>query len=93
MEHLYVSKEVTDIVNLAEAEVKTEFDKINKLCEINTMKVLEAFQTNQVSEVHFNELGFSRIPITSSIVSYGLPLMLNNVSPGLNSPNNVTFNA
>lgn len=55
MEHLYVSKEVTDIVNLAEAEVKTEFDKINKLCEINTMKVLEAFQTNQVSEVHFNE--------------------------------------
>ena len=55
MEHLYVSKEVTDIVNLAEAEVRSEFDKINKLCEINTMKVLEAFQTNQVSEVHFNE--------------------------------------
>ena len=55
MEHLYVSKEVTDIVNLAEAEVRSEFDKINKLCETNTMKVLEAFQTNQVSEVHFNE--------------------------------------
>ena len=31
MEHLYVSKEVTDIVNLAEAEVRSEFDKINKL--------------------------------------------------------------
>ena len=55
MEHLYVSKEVTDIVNLAEAEVRSEFDKINKLCETNTIKVLEAFQTNQVSEVHFNE--------------------------------------
>ena len=55
MEHLYVSKEVTDIVNLAEAGVRSEFDKINKLCETNTMKVLEAFQTNQVSEVHFNE--------------------------------------
>lgn len=55
MKHLYVSKEVTDIVNLAEAEVRSEFDKINKLCETNTMKVLEAFQANQVSEVHFNE--------------------------------------
>ena len=33
------------------------------------------------------------IPITSSNVSYGLPVMLKRVSPGLSSPNKVTVKA
>ena len=41
----------------------------------------------------FKELGLSTIPITSSNVSYGLPVILNKVSPGLNSANNVTVKA
>ena len=37
--------------------------------------------------------GFSLIPITSSNVSYGFPVILSNKSPGLNRPNNVTVKA
>ena len=41
----------------------------------------------------FRELLFSAIPIISSSVSYGLPVILRNVSPGLNNPNKVTVSA
>ena len=41
----------------------------------------------------FKELGLSTIPITSSNVSYGLPVMLSNVSPGLSNENSATVKA
>ncbi len=52
---MYIKEEVLDIVNKSENEVKDEFEKVNKLCEYNTLKVLQAFQNNNISEVHFNE--------------------------------------
>ena len=51
-EELGISKEVEKMTNLAEEEVKNEFQKINKMCETNTLKVLKAFQDNNLSEIH-----------------------------------------
>lgn len=50
-----VSNDVIELVNSSESEVKKEFDKVNKICEKNTLKVLDAFQKNNLSEVHFGE--------------------------------------
>ena len=38
----------------AEQNCKNKFDEINKLCELNSIKVLKAFNSNHVSEIHFN---------------------------------------
>lgn len=51
-EELGISKEVEKMTNLAEEEVKNAFQKINKMCETNTLKVLKAFQDNNLSEIH-----------------------------------------
>ena len=51
-EELGISKEVEKMTNLAEEKVKNEFQKINKMCETNTLKVLKAFQDNNLSEIH-----------------------------------------
>ena len=51
-EELGISKEVEKMTNLAEEEVKNEFQKINKMCETNTLKVLKSFQDNNLSEIH-----------------------------------------
>lgn len=48
------NKKIIDLTNTAEDKCKKEFDKINKLCELNSMKVLNAFHNNHVSEIHFN---------------------------------------
>lgn len=47
-----ISKEVEDIVNTSEEEVKNVFKEIEKTCEINSLKVLKAFQSNNLSEMH-----------------------------------------
>ncbi len=52
---MFVKNEVVELINKAENEVKDEFQKVNEICEYNTQKVLQAFQNNNVSEVHFNE--------------------------------------
>ena len=52
---MYVKEEVIRLVNKSEEEVKEEFEKVNKIAEANTLKVLTAFQENSLSEVHFNE--------------------------------------
>ena len=46
-----------DLLNLsiqAEIELKEEFKKVDDLCEKNSLKVLNAFNNNRVSEIHFN---------------------------------------
>ena len=49
-----ISKKVTDIVNKAEKEVKDIFEAIDRNCDLNSLKVLKAFNNNNISEAHFN---------------------------------------
>jgi len=51
---LEFDKKIVDLSIEAEKNCKDEFEKINKLCELNSMKVLKAFNNNNVSEIHFN---------------------------------------
>lgn len=46
--------EIIKLVNECEKEVNKEFKKIDKVCELNTFKVMDAFKNNRVSEMHFN---------------------------------------
>lgn len=52
---MFVKNEVKEFVKQCEKEVEKQFDKIDEICEVNTQKVLTAFQNNNLSEVHFNE--------------------------------------
>ena len=47
--------EIIELINESEDKVKEQFEKVDKICEINSSKVLKAFQKNNLSEVHFNE--------------------------------------
>ena len=47
-------RNIEELVNRCEKELETEFKKVEKICEINSKKVLDAFQKNRVSESHFN---------------------------------------
>ena len=47
-------EEVIELVNKCEKELFNEFEIINKIEEINTNKVLSAFNSEGVSEIHFN---------------------------------------
>ena len=42
------------LISEVEKEIEPELCKINKICEENSRKVLESFQRNHVSEMHFN---------------------------------------
>ena len=46
---------IEELINKCENELENEFKKVDKICSINSRKVLDAFQKNKVSEVHFNE--------------------------------------
>ena len=50
-----ISSKTINLVNNAEIELKEEFNKIQEVCEYNSLKVLKAFNDNNLSEVHFNE--------------------------------------
>ena len=43
-------RNIEELVNRCEKELETEFKKVEKICEINSKKVLDAFQKNRVSE-------------------------------------------
>ncbi len=45
---------LNELIVETENEIQEEFRKIEKIEEINSRKVLQAFQKNRVSEVHFN---------------------------------------
>ena len=49
-----LDKDLTELVDTEEKELKEEFAKIDKLCDKNSLKVLEAFRHNNISEIHFN---------------------------------------
>lgn len=47
-------EEIIKLVNNCEKDLINEFDKVNRVCEENTFKVLNSFKNNGVSEIHFN---------------------------------------
>lgn len=49
-----IDEKLENLSNEVENELQEQFRKIDKICEINSLKVLKAFQNNRVSEVHFN---------------------------------------
>lgn len=48
-----ISEKIEELSNKVEEELQEEFRKINKVCEQNSLKVLQAFQEYGVSEMHF----------------------------------------
>lgn len=45
---------IIDLVSNAEKELKDIFNEVDDTCEYNSLKVLNAFQKNKISEMHFN---------------------------------------
>lgn len=52
---MYVKQETIDLINKTEKELQEQFDYVNEVCEYNTMKVMQAFHNNALSEVHFGQ--------------------------------------
>ena len=48
-----ISKEIIELSNEVEKELKEEFEKVDKIKEENSLKVLMAFQKHNISEMHF----------------------------------------
>lgn len=48
-----ISPEVFDLARQAENEIKAQFDRIDRIAEKNTIKVMQAFQDNKVSDSCF----------------------------------------
>ena len=53
-EKLGILDKAIELVNNAEEKLKDEFKKIDDMCDINSLKVLSAFNNNNISEAHFN---------------------------------------
>ncbi len=51
-EQFKISKEIEEMSKQAEKELEEQFKEIDRICEINSMKVLKAFQDNNLSETH-----------------------------------------
>lgn len=49
-----ISDEVVSLVSRCEKKVESRFQEIDALCDYQSLKVLSAFQKNQVSENHFS---------------------------------------
>ena len=49
-----ISENTKNIVNDCEKELRDVFEKIDEVCEFNSLKVLNAFHKNNLSESHFN---------------------------------------
>lgn len=50
-----IRKEIIDLSNKVESDIKPIFEKIEKNCEYNSLKVLNAFQENNISDIHFGQ--------------------------------------
>ena len=51
---LEFSEETINLVNNCEQQLQPIFKKIDEICEYNSLKVLNAFKNNKLSETHFN---------------------------------------
>lgn len=52
---LELSEKINALKIQVEKDISSVFEEINKICEYNSAKVLNAFQKNKISEVHFNQ--------------------------------------
>ena len=53
-ENLNINKNLEELKIKVEKELEPQFKEIERICEINSLKVLSAFQKNNLSESHFN---------------------------------------
>lgn len=53
-EQFGITKELEDLSKKVESELTEQFKEIDKISELNSIKVLKAFQDNNLSESHFN---------------------------------------
>lgn len=49
-----VKENIIGLANEVEKEIRPIFEEIDKTCEKNSLKVLQAFQENHISDMHFN---------------------------------------
>lgn len=49
-----IKEEILNLAKKSENELKSIFENIDKICETNSQKVLEAFQNSNLSEMHLN---------------------------------------
>ena len=52
-EQFGINKEIEELAIKVEKEIEPVFRNIDKVCELNSMKVLNAFQKNSISDMHF----------------------------------------
>ena len=50
-----MNEKIIKLVNDSEKELDKEFKKIDEICEYNSLKVLNAFWNNKLSEAHFSQ--------------------------------------
>ena len=50
-----MDEKIKKLVNDSEKELDEEFKKIDEICEYNSLKVLNAFWNNKLSEAHFSQ--------------------------------------
>ncbi len=50
-----ISEEIENLANETEKEIEPIFKKIQETCGFNSLKVLKAFQNNNISDMHFNQ--------------------------------------
>lgn len=53
-EQFGISKKLEDLSKEVEKEIKEQFEKIDNICEINSLKVLKAMQESNLSASHLN---------------------------------------
>ena len=53
-EQFGISKDLEELSKKVENDLKEQYAEIDRICEINSMKVLKAFQENGLSGTHFN---------------------------------------
>ena len=49
-----IKKEIFELAKEVEKDIQTQFEKIEKIKEINSLKVLNAFQKCGLSEMHLH---------------------------------------
>ena len=47
-----ISNDAYELINACEKELTDVFKRIDSICEINSLKVLNAFKNNRLSEIH-----------------------------------------
>lgn len=53
-EQFGIKRKIEELSKKVEEKVKEQFKEIDRICEVNSLKVLKAFQENNLSEPHFN---------------------------------------